>query len=301
MKKVITLVIGIIIPLIIIICIIMIPCMMIMNFFGISVTDGYVENNMEYSKPYKNTLNKNISNGNGYVSLERILYFYVENEELSFDEIYKDNLDEETKSLKPISEVCEMEKYIKYDVCSKEEMEESGQIDEEQLKPFTPPIEIKNMHVSSFFMEEREVFGIEDIHPAWDLSTDNNTKVYSVCDGIVKKVDFKYTTNVNNINGGRGNYIILECEVDEETTYQVIYEHLFPKSSKVKEGDNVKQMDEIAEVGTTGYSTGPHLHFEVSLNGEQVDGMSLIDFTYEDIKLPLPNLDNNNLSINPIN
>lgn len=301
MKKVITLVISIIIPLIIIICIIMIPCMMIMNFFGISVTDGYVESNIEYSKPYKNTLNKNISNGNGYISLERILYFYVENEELSFDEIYKDNLDEETKSLKPISEVCEMEKYIKYDVCSKEEIEESGQIDEEQLKPFTPPIEIKNMHVSSFFMEEREVFGIEDIHPAWDLSTDNNTKVYSVCDGIVKKVDFKYTNNVTNINGGRGNYIILECEVDEETTYQVIYEHLFPNSSKVKEGDNIKQMDEIAEVGTTGYSTGPHLHFEVSLNGEQVDGMSLIDFTYEDIKLPLPNLDINNLSINPIN
>lgn len=304
MKKGTISVFGILISLIIIVCIIMIPCMMILNFFGISVTDGYVENNIEYSQIYKNTLNVNVKKGNGYVSLERILYLYLEDEGLSFNEIYKDNLNEDTKSLKPISEVCEMEKYKFFSVCSKEEIEESGQIDEEQLKPFSPPLEIENMYVSSFFMEEREVLGTEDIHSAWDFSADNNTKVYSVCDGIIKKVDFKYQSNVINIKGGRGNYIVLECEVNEETTYQVIYEHLFPSSAKVKEGASVKQMEEIAEVGTTGYSTGPHLHFEVLLNGEQVDGMSLIDFTYEDTNSVLPDLNNNSsndLRINFIN
>ena len=41
----------------------------------------------------------------------------------------------------------------------------------------------------------------------------------------------------------------------------------------------VKSWQKIAGVGTTGYSTGPHLHYQVSLNGETIDGMSLIDFT----------------------
>ena len=297
MKKVLLSVIGIVIPLILLIAIIMIPCMMILNFFGISVTDGYVENNIEYAKPYKKVLNKNISKGNGYVSLERILYFYIENEELTFDEIYKDNLNEETKSQRPISEVCELEKYKKLSVCDKGELDESGQIDEEQLKPFSPPLDINNMIVTSFFMEEREVFGNEDIHPAWDFSSNNNTYVYSVCDGKIKKVDFKYESNITDISGGRGNYIIQECIIDEDVKYEVIYAHLFPKSTLLKEGDEVSVNDKIAEVGTTGYSTGPHLHFEVKLDGQEVDGLSLINFDDEDNKV-LPNLNNININNN---
>lgn len=297
MKKALIPIISIVMGILLLVSIIMIPCLIIMNFFGISVTDGYVEGNMEYAKLYKNTLNQNISSGNGYVSLERILYFYVEDDILSFKEIYEDNLDDETKSQKPISEVCEMTKYKNFTVCTKEELEESGQIDEEILKPFSPPLDINKMRVSSFFMEEREVFGKEDIHPAWDLATLNNTGVYSVCDGTVKKVDFKYSTNTTNINGGRGNYIILECEVDEETTYNVIYAHLYPNSFKIKENDDVKSGDLIAEVGTTGYSTGPHLHFEVSLNGVQVDGMSLIDFTNENVLPTISNINNNEFQL----
>ena len=41
----------------------------------------------------------------------------------------------------------------------------------------------------------------------------------------------------------------------------------------------VKANDELAGVGTTGYSTGPHLHYQVKYNGNNVDGMSLIDFS----------------------
>lgn len=46
----------------------------------------------------------------------------------------------------------------------------------------------------------------------------------------------------------------------------------------VKEGDNIKQGQEIAEVGSTGNVTGPHLHFEIRRNGEFVDPDSVIDF-----------------------
>ena len=60
-----------------------------------------------------------------------------------------------------------------------------------------------------------------------------------------------------------------------------------PEELKVKVGDKVKGWQQIAEVGTTGYSTDPHLHYQVSLNGSYIDGMSLIDFTNEDSKTPL--------------
>ena len=73
----------------------------------------------------------------------------------------------------------------------------------------------------------------------------------------------------------------MDCEVDDDLTYRVIYAHLYPDSANVEVGDEVKVGDEIAQVGTTGYSTGPHLHFQVIKDGSNVDAMSLIDFTYE--------------------
>jgi murein DD-endopeptidase MepM/ murein hydrolase activator NlpD len=128
-------------------------------------------------------------------------------------------------------------------------------------------------------MEERIVFGTPGVHSAWDLAAGNKTPVKSVCDGTVKKVSFKYSENVTDKNGGGGNQIYLECPIDEELTYTVIYAHLYPGTSKVKEGDSVKAGDELAGIGTTGYSTGPHLHYQVQVDGENVDGMSLIDFS----------------------
>ena len=88
----------------------------------------------------------------------------------------------------------------------------------------------------------------------------------------------KSWVKVKNNNGEYKYYIYLDCEVDD-LTYTVMYAHLYPNSAKVEVGDEVKAGDELAGVGTTGYSTGPHLHFQVMLNGEKVDGMSLIDFS----------------------
>jgi murein DD-endopeptidase MepM/ murein hydrolase activator NlpD len=272
--------------------IILIPCLMLMDFFGANVTDGYVENNSEYSDMYKEVLNKNIKTGNGYVSLERILYFYLATEDLTFDEIYNDNLDTELKKQKTISEVCELSKYNKLSVCSEEEIASSGQINEEQSKPFNAPLKISNMNVTSFFMQERVVYGNADVHHAWDLSSSNNTPVYSVCDGTVTYVSFKYETNTIDTNGGGGNQIKIKCQVDDDTIYEVWYAHLYPKSAKVKVGDTVTHYQQIAEVGTTGYSTGPHLHYQVSLNGSYIDGMSLIDFTYDESEVKDNYLDN---------
>ena len=61
------------------------PIFIIMGFFGANVTDDYVENNYEFASTYRNVLNKNLKYGKGYVSLSRILYFYLEDNSLSFE------------------------------------------------------------------------------------------------------------------------------------------------------------------------------------------------------------------------
>lgn len=257
--------------------IIIIPILMVLDYFGANIIDGYVEDNSKYASKYKEVLIKNLTTGKGYVSLERIIYFYLENDTLTFEEIYTDNLDDELKQVRPISEVCQMGKYKSYSVCEKESLEESNQIDVIQNKPFTSPLDFKNLYVTSFFKEERIVYEKENIHDAWDFSSSAQTPLYSVCNGVVKRISFPYQTNTIDTSGGAGNFIELECIIDDDK-YKVLYGHLYPNSSNLKVGDKVESMQKIASVGTTGYSTGNHLHFQVSLNGKYIDGLSLIDF-----------------------
>ena len=257
--------------------IIIIPCLMILDFFGANITDDYVENNMDYADQYRETLNKALKNGYGYVPLNRLLYFYLEDDKLSFYDIYVDNIDRDSNKMKPISEVCTLPKYKIYSGCK--ELDSSDQIDEEVNKPFIPPIDFSKATVTSFFMEERIVFGTAGVHSAWDFAAGNKTPVYATCDGKVIQVSFKYSENITDKNGGGGNQIKIKCEIDDEVTYTIWYAHLYPGTAKVSEGQLVKAGDELAGVGTTGYSTGPHLHYQVQYNGNNVDGMSLIDFS----------------------
>lgn len=261
--------------------VILIPILMVLDFFGANIIDGYVESNSEYAELYIPVVKDNLINGNGYVSLDRIIYFYLENTNLTFSEIYEDNLDKDLKQIKPISEVRQLNKYKDYSVCSQDEIDNSSQIDDIQNKPFNSPLDFSNLIVTSFFMEERIIYGEVNTHSAWDFGASAETPVYSVCDGEVVDVSFKYSTNTIDVKGGAGNSIKIKCVVDEETAYTVLYGHLYPNSSKVKVGDMVTGWQEIASVGTTGYSTGNHLHYQVSKDGKVIDGLSLIDFTNE--------------------
>ena len=256
------------------------PIFIIMGFFGANVTDDYVENNYEFASTYRNVLNKNLKYGKGYVSLSRILYFYLEDNSLSFEEIYKDNLDTDLNKQTTIYDTCTLDKYKSMSVCKGENIESSNQINVDMNKPFNSPLEISNLNVTSFFMQERIVYGEFDVHGGWDFASPSETPVYSVCDGIVENVKFNEKQNVINIGGGYGNMIKIKCEI-EDITYSVIYGHLFPNSTNLKVGDDVKHWQEIASVGTTGYSTGNHLHFEVYRNTKRIDGVSLIDFNFE--------------------
>ena len=71
--------------------------------------------------------------------------------------------------------------------------------------------------------------------------------------------------------GGGGNCI----KIKHNSVYQTIYAHMSKFSNKVKNGIRVKQGQIIGYVGSTGKSTGPHLHYEVIENGKKINSQTL--------------------------
>lgn len=98
-------------------------------------------------------------------------------------------------------------------------------------------------------------------HKGVDLASNKGNKVRTMAKGKVTRSDW---------NGGYGNMI----EIDHGNGFKTRYAHL--NKSYVKKGDYVESGDTIAEVGSTGRSTGPHLHYEVIYNGTPVDPMAFI-------------------------
>ncbi len=98
-------------------------------------------------------------------------------------------------------------------------------------------------------------------HKGVDLASNKGNKVKTMAQGKVTRSGW---------NGGYGNMI----EIDHGNGFKTRYAHL--NKSYVKKGEYVKLGDTIGEVGSTGRSTGPHLHYEVIYNGTQVDPMAFI-------------------------
>lgn len=95
------------------------------------------------------------------------------------------------------------------------------------------------------------------MHNGIDFGAPNGTNILAAETGYVVTASFL---------SGYGNTVIIDH--GEITT---LYAHIRPNGIKVKVGDKVERGDKIAEVGTTGTSTGYHLHFEVRVNGKAVN------------------------------
>ena len=103
--------------------------------------------------------------------------------------------------------------------------------------------------------------GESQYHHGLDLKADLGTTVKAAMDGTVSVVGF---------DRGLGNYIILK----HSNGYFTTYAHL--SAFSVKQGDKILQGNKIGEVGNTGRSTGPHLHFQVNKNGRTVNPLDLL-------------------------
>ncbi len=109
---------------------------------------------------------------------------------------------------------------------------------------------------SSFGYRISPITNKYSLHKGIDIATDKNAKIYATYDGIVEKAEY------HSING---NYIIIKHSDYLKTTYNHCNKLL------VKVGDKVKKGECIALVGSTGYATGNHLHYEVIVNDEYVN------------------------------
>ena len=107
-------------------------------------------------------------------------------------------------------------------------------------------------------------FGFSDVmgsefkkeHAGIDFSAETGTPVLAAADGTVTGAGF---------TAGYGNYVI----IDHEEGCSTVYAHMEDILTEV--GETVKKGDQIGTVGSTGRSTGPHLHFELRIDGEPVD------------------------------
>ena len=115
---------------------------------------------------------------------------------------------------------------------------------------------------SPFGWRNDPISGVRRHHAAIDLAAPTGTTVKAAMDGKVSSVGF---------NSTYGKYIILS----HGNEYQTMYAHLNQVS--VKQGDRVIQGVKIGEVGSTGYSTGPHLHFAIYKNGRPVNPLDFLN------------------------
>jgi len=260
---------------------IIICALMILNFFGANITVSTISNNYDYAETYRSSLNKYLNNG--YVPLSRMLYFYLENDLLTFDDIYVLNQNTETKSLKSIESVCIDDSVKNMVACTTSNINDNKEFLELTNQYFNFPLSASDYTVTSFFNEQRYIYGESNVHSGWDFAIAAQTPVYSVCNGKVTKVNYTQQENIPYHESGNsvGNTITIECN-DYGDSYYVVYAHLYPNSAKVKVGDEVEHWTEIASVGTTGHSTGNHLHYQVhDKDNNLVDGMLLVDMSYK--------------------
>jgi len=111
---------------------------------------------------------------------------------------------------------------------------------------------------SSFGMRMHPILGYSKMHKGVDFGALTGTPIYAAGDGIVEEAGRK---------GGYGNYV----RVKHSSSYATAYAHTSRFAKGIKTGAKVKQGQVIAYVGSTGSSTGPHLHYEVLQNGNHVN------------------------------
>jgi murein DD-endopeptidase MepM/ murein hydrolase activator NlpD len=104
--------------------------------------------------------------------------------------------------------------------------------------------------------------GCSTYHQGLDFNPGNGAPIYAIADGVVTDREDGY--------GGFGNYIVITHQIDGETVTST-YAHMQRGSSTIALGQEIKVGDFLGLVGQTGQATGPHLHFEIAVDGVKVD------------------------------
>ena len=115
---------------------------------------------------------------------------------------------------------------------------------------------------SSFGMRKHPILGYNKMHKGTDFAAPEGTPIMASGDGVITKAGWC---------GGGGNCV----KIKHNKTYQTIYAHMKNFSNLAIPGNRIKQGQIIGYVGSTGMSTGPHLHYEVIENGKKINSQLL--------------------------
>ena len=115
---------------------------------------------------------------------------------------------------------------------------------------------------SPFGMRKHPIDGFNKMHKGTDFAAPKGTPIMASGSGVIRKAGWC---------GGGGNCIVIK----HNSTYQTIYAHMSKFAKGIRNGARVKQGQTIGYVGSTGKSTGPHLHYEVLINGKRVNSQTL--------------------------
>lgn len=134
--------------------------------------------------------------------------------------------------------------------------------------PAIQPVSNKQLHAlaSGFGWRTHPIYKVKKMHTGIDFAASIGTPIYATADGTVAQVSVKFS--------GYGKMV----EVDHGFGYRTRYAHMHEFA--VRSGQSVKRGDLIGYVGNTGMSTAPHLHYEVLINGSQVDP---VHYFYNDL------------------
>ena len=115
---------------------------------------------------------------------------------------------------------------------------------------------------SKFGMRKHPIDGFNKMHRGTDFAAPMGTQIMASGDGVIVKAKWC---------GGGGNCI----KIKHNSTYQTVYAHMSKFANGMKPGKRIKQGQIIGYVGSTGKSTGPHLHYEVIENGKKINSQKL--------------------------
>ena len=115
---------------------------------------------------------------------------------------------------------------------------------------------------SPFGMRKHPIDGFNTMHRGTDFAAPLGTPIMASGNGVIKKAGWC---------GGGGNCVVIK----HNSTYQTVYAHMSKFASGIRSGVRVKQGQTIGFVGSTGKSTGPHLHYEVIVNGKKINSQTL--------------------------
>ena len=115
---------------------------------------------------------------------------------------------------------------------------------------------------SPYGMRKHPIDGYNKMHKGTDFAAPMGTPIMASGDGVVIKASWC---------GGGGNCV----KIRHNSSYSTVYAHMSKFAANIKKGKRVKQGQTIGYVGSTGKSTGPHLHYEVIHNGKRINSQTL--------------------------